>query len=314
MSLKNPFKVHIVDNKALVYDADAIHTLRSQYHIVGSLIGTLPQLPMQNRFYGLPLKLMQEEVTLLLSKGVITLIEDRSAHRCPTDDEIDAYHKEKADDETRQIADYLRTRKARIANHTSGVNKLNEDDNSLGSHKIQGVDQSPTISPLSSPSPSPLSESQQEVTITNDIPKLEPPRGFSPSVTTKTSSYLFPWYDDKNCSHASLEEARSQLIWTWPESDEDKTRYKVFKDIWEKGYYITSGSKFGSDYLAYPGDPLQYHSQFAVSVVDMDAPINPIDIIREGRMSTVVRKTKLFCSWDKDKDEVVYVSIQWAGK
>jgi len=62
------------------------------------------------------------------------------------------------------------------------------------------------------------------------------------------------------------------------------------------------------------GDPLQYHSRFAVSVIDMDDPINPIDIIREGRMSTVVKKTKLFCSWDKDKDEVEYVSIQWAGK
>jgi len=65
---------------------------------------------------------------------------------------------------------------------------------------------------------------------------------------------LFPWYDDKDCNYAGLEEAKSQLIWTWPESDEDKARYKVFKDIWEKGYYITSGSKFGSDYLVYPGN------------------------------------------------------------
>lgn len=36
------------------------------------------------------------------------------------------------------------------------------------------------------------------------------------------------------------------------ERDND-IRYSIFKDLWERGYYITSGSKFGSDYLLYPG-------------------------------------------------------------
>src|SRR6185295_3857471 len=121
-------------------------------------------------------------------------IEDRSAHKCPTDDEIDAYRREKAEDETGQIVDYLKAREARIAK--AKANKSDEDGNRLGSHETQEVDQSPISS-----SPSPF---QQEVTITNNI-KLEPPRGFSPSVTIKTSSYLFPWYDDKGCSYTSLE-------------------------------------------------------------------------------------------------------------
>nr|XP_037869997.1 tRNA-splicing endonuclease subunit Sen34 isoform X4 [Bombyx mori] len=29
-------------------------------------------------------------------------------------------------------------------------------------------------------------------------------------------------------------------------------KYSIFKDLWEKGYYVTSGSKFGCDYLIYP--------------------------------------------------------------
>lgn len=30
-------------------------------------------------------------------------------------------------------------------------------------------------------------------------------------------------------------------------------RYIIFKDLWEKGYYLTSGMKFGADFLVYPG-------------------------------------------------------------
>lgn len=32
-----------------------------------------------------------------------------------------------------------------------------------------------------------------------------------------------------------------------------KLRYKVFKDLWYKGYHLTSGLKYGGDYLVYPG-------------------------------------------------------------
>jgi len=30
-------------------------------------------------------------------------------------------------------------------------------------------------------------------------------------------------------------------------------QYKVFKDLWTKGYYLTAGLKYGGDYLVYPG-------------------------------------------------------------
>lgn len=38
----------------------------------------------------------------------------------------------------------------------------------------------------------------------------------------------------------------------YPISERDKLRCAVYKDLWEKGYYITSGFKFGCDYLVYP--------------------------------------------------------------
>ena len=30
-------------------------------------------------------------------------------------------------------------------------------------------------------------------------------------------------------------------------------KFKIFEDLWNKGFYITDGSKFGGDFLAYPG-------------------------------------------------------------
>jgi len=30
-------------------------------------------------------------------------------------------------------------------------------------------------------------------------------------------------------------------------------RYRVFRDIWSRGFYLTTGGKFGGDFLVYPG-------------------------------------------------------------
>lgn len=33
-----------------------------------------------------------------------------------------------------------------------------------------------------------------------------------------------------------------------------RVKCKTFKDLWEKGYYLTAGQKFGGDFLAYIGN------------------------------------------------------------
>jgi len=41
--------------------------------------------------------------------------------------------------------------------------------------------------------------------------------------------------------------------WRFPISASEKLRYTVFRDLWEQGHFLTSGLKFGGDFLAYPG-------------------------------------------------------------
>lgn len=41
----------------------------------------------------------------------------------------------------------------------------------------------------------------------------------------------------------------------------------VFNDLTEKGFWLTLGVKFGTDFLAYEGDPLTCHAKFCVMVL-----------------------------------------------
>jgi len=46
--------------------------------------------------------------------------------------------------------------------------------------------------------------------------------------------------------------------WKYPLTPDEQLRYKVYKDLWVREYYVTSGEKFGGDFLAYPGTILSF--------------------------------------------------------
>ncbi|KAJ1642243.1 tRNA-splicing endonuclease subunit, partial [Coemansia asiatica] len=39
----------------------------------------------------------------------------------------------------------------------------------------------------------------------------------------------------------------------WPSTSHEKMLFALFKDLHQRGYYITRGLKFGGEYLLYPG-------------------------------------------------------------
>ena len=78
--------------------------------------------------------------------------------------------------------------------------------------------------------------------------------------------------------------------WTWPSTLADALRYRVFQDLYDKGYTMTSGAKFGGDFLAYPGDPLLYHAQYTVRCVQATAPQHPLALAAAARMAHAARK------------------------
>jgi tRNA-splicing endonuclease subunit Sen34 len=60
-------------------------------------------------------------------------------------------------------------------------------------------------------------------------------------VTIETSSVRFPWFRPQ------------EVQWAIPRDPGETEEYYIFRILQEKGYYITTGSKFGGRFLLYPG-------------------------------------------------------------
>lgn len=70
---------------------------------------------------------------------------------------------------------------------------------------------------------------------------------------------------DPNSSSCSLIEMTELEVMSSLKTDSDKMI--VYQDLYDRGFYISSGMKFGSDFLGYSGDPIRYHARYAVKVV-----------------------------------------------
>ncbi|KAJ6653296.1 hypothetical protein lerEdw1_009385 [Lerista edwardsae] len=100
--------------------------------------------------------------------------------------------------------------------------------------------------------------------------------------------------------------------WPYAGQQDHETRYCIFKSLWEQGYYVTSGGKFGGDFLVYPGDPMRFHAHYVAICTSKEEPFSLCDIISAGRLGTNVKKTVLLCSVDQD-GTAVFTSLQWSG-
>ena len=102
------------------------------------------------------------------------------------------------------------------------------------------------------------------------------------------------------------------IEWVYPKSTLDIERYAVFRDLKRRKYCITAGSKFGADYLLYPGDPTLFHAQFCVRVMPLDVPVVPSRLAAACRGSFQARKHLLYASIQED-GHVVYTTFGQIG-
>ncbi len=88
-------------------------------------------------------------------------------------------------------------------------------------------------------------------------------------------------------------------------------RRKVFQDLWHQGFYVTDGTKFGGDFLAYPGDPIHFHATYIVSCCDKKAieQMDEKDLVAKSRLGCNVNKTVLLAYIQED--QVKYKSVKW---
>ncbi|XP_048665737.1 tRNA-splicing endonuclease subunit Sen34-like [Marmota marmota marmota] len=63
----------------------------------------------------------------------------------------------------------------------------------------------------------------------------------------------------------------------WPHAGRPahELRYRIYKDLWERGFFLSAAGKFGGDFLVYPGDPLHFHAHYIAQCWAPNDPIPP---------------------------------------
>jgi tRNA-splicing endonuclease subunit Sen34 len=93
-----------------------------------------------------------------------------------------------------------------------------------------------------------------------------------------------------------------------------KTSYPLYKHLHANSYFLSPGLRFGCQFMAYPGDPLRFHSHFVVTGMGWDEEIEMRDIVGGGRLGTGVKKAWMVGGEDKDKPGVVRTfCVEWGG-
>ncbi|MHA1668569.1 MAG: tRNA-intron lyase [Candidatus Heimdallarchaeaceae archaeon] len=74
--------------------------------------------------------------------------------------------------------------------------------------------------------------------------------------------------------------------------------YRYLRDL---NYVVRPGLKFGVDFAVYTKGPGLEHSPYMIQIIETEGKINPIELVRAGRLATTVRKNFVLASMIKKK-------------
>lgn len=94
--------------------------------------------------------------------------------------------------------------------------------------------------------------------------------------------------------------------------------YGAFCCLRNMNYFLMPGLRFGGTFVAYPGDPLNFHSHLIVKVLKQNEQVKLLDIVASGRLATAVKKAWILVDAKPPKSKVAQggskaFSIEWAG-
>jgi tRNA-splicing endonuclease subunit Sen34 len=98
-----------------------------------------------------------------------------------------------------------------------------------------------------------------------------------------------------------------------------KSSYPLYKHLHSAGYFLAPGLRFGCQYMAYPGDPLRFHSHFLCVGKQWDEGFDLMDLVGGGRLGTGVKKGFLLGGVEDKGDgetedaDVRTFCVEWGG-
>lgn len=87
--------------------------------------------------------------------------------------------------------------------------------------------------------------------------------------------------------------------------------YMVYRDLRKRGFIVTSGIKFGSDFAVYKHGPGIDHAPFIVQVKSIFDEIHATELVRAGRLATTVRKNFIIAIPEYTSGKVRYLVFSW---
>ena len=249
-STSTSIEISIINGEAYVWSAASIALLRRNYGIVGMLTGSLPLIPQQNAFLGVPLQLFEEEVVYLLRRGAAILVDDTKAHDLESfsEAELDRWHQQRtasildrrriAMEEAKETKEKL---KERFALSQSALEKKRLREERKKSQKIEGKEEDL----FSKEKPAPAA-GQADDDLTNA----------SHLITIPSSSSSLQWHSVRIGDNAfeTLSSAAKAGLWRYPTTSNQRARCATFEALRAKGYYMGKGLRFGGDFVVYPGE------------------------------------------------------------
>lgn len=319
--VQEPFPIFSLAHKYIVYDPNVIAHIRQTYNISGVLIGSLPQAPQQNIFLGAPLELMPEEARLLVEKEVAYIVDDTKTHKQNfldgglTQEERKAYQdalrrqgSTAANEANKRTAERKKTAlKQKVEQASGDWNDIPEDmlRPSTGPRKKSGMadDQS-----LVDEAKKQETEDEHEDLLFDAPTQSARPKKAAPVVD------VAPFALTPTTSQPPLRMTAPRQPLPLPDVP---ASYHLYKYMHSKDYFLAPGLRFGCQYMAYPGDPLRFHSHFLCNGMDWDEEFDLLDIVGGGRLGTGVKKGFLIGGregGDKvDRQNVRAFCIEWAG-
>lgn len=280
-----------------LYHAPTIAHLRSTYSLPGTLIGTLPQSSQQNVFLGLPLLLMPEEVSYLCKLGVAYVVDDMIAHQQGIELLKGNGRQERGN--------WMRT----LVEAGAGVAR--------GLERQKGLEREKALRTMGEKEMSKRAK-RRAVDEKGGASQTEDPRSFetsqSPNETQNTEASQF-LHDEKRKSQTSDPRTPAYTITPTtshpplplpqPSRPSSATSNRflntnqtpstaLHSHLTRLSYVLTPGLRFGCQYLAYPGDPLRFHSHFLVVGREWEEEVELLTLVGLGRLGTGVKKGVCF--------------------
>lgn len=298
---QRPLHLYVISGGSLVFDVAAVSFL-SDVGIVGQLCGTLPAAPQQNRLLGMPLRLSVYETMWLVDRGLARLV----------------------------------------------------DANEMGNRFVNAVDHNTNdvVECLI-----------QDFNLKLDVQRERRRKAAEEKSLKHGSGKPFITSNAKDIAFVGTENEESRIIHHWNslfgEEDQEQLRvkllsseigamstcktkkqamakiqlnYAVFKYLKDpRSLWILPGLKFGGIFVAYPGDPLQYHSKWIVETRDYEnEDIGVARLANRARLASSTNKKYLICGIRAQKSgekaenqpnpfsndtnhEVVSLAFEWAG-